>query len=187
MRVSTPPSSKPSSSRRTKDKASAPRDWKIHLSLRSRGLGIRSADLRKMLTQILRVVDSEVAPLTIHEIHVLVVSDAQMRTINFEFRDKDKPTDVLSFPQFDGRVLRGEKRLPVGSGTYLGDLVIATETTIRQAKYFGVTKRAELARLLVHGVLHLCGYDHEGVPANEAARMRRRERAILGQMGITRR
>jgi probable rRNA maturation factor len=108
----------------------------------------------------------------------MVINDARMREINFEFRRKDKPTDVLSFPQYTPHEIRGVTTPRNSAGTYLGDLVISSETTIRQAKHFGVTVRAELTRLIIHGILHLIGYDHEGVLPREAQAMRRRERAL---------
>ncbi len=108
----------------------------------------------------------------------MVINDARMREINFEYRKKDKPTDVLSFPQYTPLEIRGETLPEESAGTYLGDLVISSETTIRQAKRFKVTIKAELTRLIVHGILHLIGYDHEGVSAREAQAMRRRERSL---------
>jgi probable rRNA maturation factor len=89
-----------------------------------------------------------------------------MRRFNRDFRGKDKPTDVLSFSQ-----LEGESPVPSPS---LGDLVISVDTTKRQAKEYGVTYTQEFLRLMVHGILHLHGYDHEGVSKAEAQRMRRR-------------
>ena len=154
------------------------RAWRIHLSVESKALAIKPNVVLNAVEEILGLVDAEIAPGHINELHVLLVNDARMREINFAFRKKDKPTDVLSFPQFTPQEMRGKKRVSSASGSYLGDLVISTETTLRQAKQFGVTKQQELLRLLVHGVLHLCGYDHENVPASEAQRMRRRERAV---------
>ena len=91
--------------------------------------------------------------------------------MNREYRGKDKPTDVLSFSQIEGD-LGGEH------SESLGDLVISTDTALRQARERSHTLAAEVLRLLVHGLLHLYGYDHEGVPAKEAQRMRRKERAL---------
>ena len=159
-------------------RARAPRRWRIHLSLESKKLRVSEAYMRRLVAKVLRCVEEDVALAEVRELHVLLVNDARMREINFEFREKDKPTDVLSFPQFTPRQLRRGSRVSELTGPYLGDLVISTETTIRQAQQFEVSVREELLRLVVHGVLHLCGYDHEGVAASEAARMRRRERSI---------
>lgn len=113
----------------------------------------------------------------------MIINDARMREINFAFRKKDKPTDVLSFPLYTPRQIRGTTALKEAAGSYLGDLVISSETTLRQAARFKVSVQAELVRLIVHGILHLIGYDHEGVPAREAQAMRRRERAIRDRVG----
>ena len=161
-----------------KKKTAAHAPWILHLSLESKKLRIPARVIKKTTLEILSHVEREVALPHVRELSVVFVNDAKMRDINFEFRKKDKPTDVLSFPQYSPREISGKARPKDVGGTYLGDLVISTETTLRQAKEFGVTVKEELLRLIVHGVLHLCGYDHEKVPAKEAQRMRRRERAI---------
>lgn len=161
------------------------RTWKIHLTVESKKLGIPAAWVKKLLKDVLAHVESDIAIPDVCEIHLALTDDARIRVLNREYRKKDKATDVLSFPQFDPKEISGrsKKRVAV-PGPYLGDLVISTETTLKQAKEFGVTKRAELMRLVVHGVLHLCGYDHEKVPAAEAQRMRRRERYIRSKLSV---
>lgn len=167
----------------SKSKRRAPRAWKISLTVESKKLGIPRPWITKTLKEILNYVESDIAIPEVRELHVAFIDDARMRVINREHRKKDKPTDVLSFPQFSpGEISGRSRKKPLFAGSYLGDLVISTETTLKQAKTFGVTKRAELIRLLVHGILHLCGYDHEKVPAKEAQRMRRRERYIRGKL-----
>ena len=92
-----------------------------------------------------------------------------MRRLNRDWRGKDRPTDVLSFAQAEG---------PGGAPPgLLGDVVISLDTARRQAAERAAPLGAELDRLLIHGVLHLLGYDHERSPA-EARRMQRRERAL---------
>lgn len=105
------------------------------------------------------------------ELSVLLVSDRRMRTLNRRYRKKDRSTDVLAFPLREGRFSRFR-------GALLGDVVISVQAAKRQAKEFGHSLRAEIERLLVHGVLHLLGYDHER-NVRDAAVMARRERAIL--------
>lgn len=92
-----------------------------------------------------------------------------MRTLNKAQRNKDKPTDVLSFPMFQakhGRVRQAkwERALPE---PVLGSIVIAVGVAVRQAKEFEHSLLAEVSRLLVHGVCHLSGYDHELGPREE--------------------
>lgn len=109
---------------------------------------------------------------------VRVTSDDEMRRMNHEFLGIDEPTDVLSFPGED------EEGFPVEEDAkpYLGDIAIGIETASRQAEEHGHSLDAELAHLLVHGILHLCGYDHVTGPEDEA-RMRAREEHYLGDLG----
>jgi len=96
------------------------------------------------------------------ELSVVLTGDPQVRRLNREFRKKDKTTDVLSFPLLEGKKLNaGEKgRVP------LGDVVISVPQARRQAAEQGKKFSQELALLLVHGILHLLGYDH-GTKAQE--------------------
>jgi probable rRNA maturation factor len=93
----------------------------------------------------------EVLGLSKVELSIVLVSDAQIKRLNRLYRNKDKPTDVLSFPI-------GEK---VNGWLILGDIVISVDTAKRQAQELGYSLEEELKRLLVHGLVHLLGYDHE--------------------------
>lgn len=105
---------------------------------------------------------------------IVLVGDRRMRQLNKQYRKRDKSTDVLAFPLQGG---------PGPRTVLLGDVVISLPMAHRQARESNHSLDRELTVLLVHGVLHLCGYDHErGV--EEARRMRRRERAILRQVLI---
>lgn len=107
------------------------------------------------------------------ELSVALIGDALIRRLNREYRKLDRATDVLAFSM---------REAPTPSGcpatTMLGDVVISMPTAIRQAREAGRSIDAELAMLLIHGVLHLCGYDHER-SAREAVKMLRRERKVL--------
>lgn len=108
------------------------------------------------------------------ELSLELIGDKRMRRLNREYRKKDRPTDVLAFSIREAVMPHG-----VRPATHmLGDVVISLPTAVRQAKEAGRSIDDELTMLLVHGVLHLCGYDHERNP-REAARMARRERALL--------
>jgi len=102
------------------------------------------------------------------EVGVLLVNDAGMRRLNCLYRGIDRTTDVLSFP-----LLTNEKR-PFTSHLLLGDIVISLPQAGRQAAEYEATFYQELSRLLVHGLLHLLGYDHEK-NNYQAAKMRRLE------------
>lgn len=105
------------------------------------------------------------------EISVLLCDDAEIRTLNRQWRGFDKPTNVLSFPA------PGEHEdMP------LGDIAVAFETCEREARADGKTLDDHVTHLVVHGVLHLLGYDHE--TETEAEEMEDTERRILGTLGI---
>jgi rRNA maturation RNase YbeY len=102
------------------------------------------------------------------ELSVALISNREIAKLNRKYRNQPKPTDVLSFPA--GGVLDGRTRL-------LGDVVISVERAEEQAKAGGWTLDEEIDRLLIHGILHLLGYDHER-SKNEAQVMRALERNI---------
>ena len=105
------------------------------------------------------------------ELSVLITDDSGIRTLNRDYRGKDSATDVLSFP------LQNDNAVP--AQPMLGDVVISVDTAERQAVQYGVNLEQELARLLIHGILHLVGYDHENVPDEEVLRMQRREDQLM--------
>lgn len=122
------------------------------------------------------------------EVDVLLTDDDGIHEINRELRQVDRPTDVLSFPEFEltpGQ-LPGPEDADPGTGLIpLGDMVLSMERVSAQAKEYGHSKRRELSYLVTHSVLHLLGYDHldEG-PMK--AQMRAREEAIMALLGLER-
>jgi probable rRNA maturation factor len=107
-------------------------------------------------------------------------SMTQMRTLNREWRGKDKATNVLSYPQFDPKDLK--KALKNKSGIYLGDIALCLPYIHREAKELKKPVNHHLTHLVVHGVLHLLGYDH--VDPRQAHRMEKLEKAILHTLGL---
>src|SRR3972149_8524908 len=110
------------------------------------------------------------------ELSILIVNNRAMRTLNRRYREIDKPTDVLAFPAPSPH--RGEGR---GEGRllrFLGDIVISMEKVYAQAAERGHSPDTGVEILVIHGILHLLGYDHE-VSDTEARRMRRKEKLIL--------
>lgn len=122
------------------------------------------------------------------EVDVLLTDDNGIHEINREMRQVDRPTDVLSFPEFEltpGQ-LPGPEDADPGTGLIpLGDMVLSMERVAAQAREYGHSKRRELSYLVTHSVLHLLGYDHldEG-PMK--AQMRAREEVIMALLGLER-
>lgn len=102
-------------------------------------------------------------------ITVALADDRRVRALNARDRRKDKPTNVLSYPS--------------GERDFLGDVVLARQTVWREARSQGKTPTDHVAHLVVHGTLHLLGYDHETSEA-DAERMEALERRILAKLGI---
>lgn len=112
---------------------------------------------------------------------VLLTSDAEVHALNRQWRGKDRPTNVLSFPMLARAQLLA---LPAeGPPEMLGDIALAHETCAREAAEKGVPLTDHAAHLLVHGLLHLAGYDHETGPADAKA-MEKLEIKALALMGI---
>jgi probable rRNA maturation factor len=103
------------------------------------------------------------------EISVLLTGDEEVRTLNSKWRGKDKPTNVLSFPQ---------KR-----GLLLGDVILAAETVAREAALASKPLEDHMAHLIIHGFLHLLGFDHEAEA--DAEKMEQLERVALKRLGIS--
>jgi len=111
------------------------------------------------------------------EVHVLLADDATLKRLNKTFRGKDKSTDVLSFPAGPSTVFFGEPDAP----ELAGDLAISLETASRQASRFGHTPAEEVRILLLHGLLHLAGFDHE----TDSGEMAAREAELRQQLGLS--
>ena len=108
---------------------------------------------------------------------ILLTDDAAIRRLNAQWRDLDKPTNVLSFPPAASCAIDQE------GARSLGDIAIAYETTAREAQSEDKRFTDHLAHLAVHGFLHLMGYDHES--DGQAEQMERLERVILARLGIS--
>lgn len=107
------------------------------------------------------------------ELSILLTDDAHIHALNRDYRDKDAPTDVLSFGQDEGEAFPG--MVPI-----LGDLVVSLETAERQAQERGHPIAAEVRVLLVHGLLHLLGHDH--IDDRERCEMAAAEDALLAAL-----
>ena len=117
------------------------------------------------------------------EVSVSFMDDEQIRELNKQYRNKDIPTDVLSFPITEKN---GKYEInPDTSAAILGDIVISLERAAVQADIYGHSFSREVSFLVVHSMLHLLGYDHEN-GGLEALAMREKEEAILNALGMTR-
>lgn len=148
----------------------------ILLNYEYRQADVEPLPLRQLAEHTLRA--EEVPDTT--EVSITFVDDEEMAALNAEYRGKQGPTDVLSF-ECDG--LDDDFAWPEAEDEpfQLGDIVIAPDVAQRQAADFGTTFEGELTLLVVHGLLHLCGYDH--VEDDEAEQMKQRESAILRAWG----
>lgn len=116
------------------------------------------------------------------EISVTFVDNARIAELNAQYRNKNMPTDVLSFPMGENGVYDIDED---NGCKILGDIVISMERAMEQAELYGHSLQREVAYLTVHSMLHLLGYDHE-TSGLEAVRMREKEEAVLVQLGLPR-
>ncbi len=105
------------------------------------------------------------------ELSLLFVDDLQIQELNRRYLQRDKPTNVLAFPMRQGEFSTLHAQL-------LGDLVISVETAKRQSNRFGLDEMGMILLLMVHGVLHLIGYEHEGIK-KEARQMALKQKELF--------
>jgi probable rRNA maturation factor len=111
------------------------------------------------------------------ELGITLIDNAGQRQLNLRYRDKGVPTNVLAFPAWDPGT-----RVPCGAPLLLGDIVLAFETVEREAADQGKTFVDHFRHLVVHGILHLLGWDHQGEDA--AAKMEALETSILAKLAV---
>lgn len=114
-------------------------------------------------------------------VNVVLTNDENIRNINREHRQIDKPTDVLSFPMYEKEEL---ENLKLENEDILGDMVISIERVEEQAKEYGHSFERELAYMVVHSFYHLLGYDH--IKEEDKIKMRPKEENILQKLNINR-
>jgi probable rRNA maturation factor len=147
------------------------REWEVQVTVRPlrqellKRTGIPLIPrIQRSLKKILSDLDCSHLPTAVSELSILITDNVEIQTLNRDFRNKDRPTDVLSFS-----LLEGEESLP--GEISLGDIAISLEVCEEQAVRESVSCDEELFRLLVHGCLHLFGYDHENVTPEAAQEM----------------
>ena len=116
-----------------------------------------------------------------YELSVKLTDDAEVQALNAAYRNKDRPTNVLSFPMLQPGFQEGTDMADDGE-ILLGDIVLAYETCAREASDKGIGVEDHAVHLMVHGVLHLLGYDHvdDEIEAREMEEMEKRALALLG-------
>ncbi len=150
-------------------------------------------DIEELGRQIVEaVLDTEECPYEA-QVNFLLTDNEGIHEMNKQFREIDRPTDVLSFPNiefeneadFSGLEECSEAFFDPDSGELvMGDIVISQDKVFEQAQNYGHSVKREFAFLIAHSMLHLCGYDH--MTPEEAARMEEKQEQILNQLGITR-
>ena len=118
----------------------------------------------------------------IAEVSVSFVNNAQIRQLNREYRHKDMPTDVLSFPLGENGVYDINRET---GAQQLGDIVISMEKAVEQAERYGHSLQREMGFLTVHSMHHLLGYDHEA-GGIQAVHMREKEETVMARLGLQR-
>jgi probable rRNA maturation factor len=142
----------------------------IQLENRQKNQKIEEASLKKVAQKILNDLECPDG-----ELSVVIVDDGQIREINRDYLQRDWPTNVISFAMREGEGGEFHPEL-------LGDVVISADTAARDAAEAGLPFESELYFLLLHGVLHLFGYDHERGSEEDARRMEEKERTLFASI-----
>ncbi|MBX3565964.1 MAG: rRNA maturation RNase YbeY [Sphingomonas sp.] len=146
------------------------RDWE--------GLAIRAAEAAVRQTPYVEWIDHD----AIIEIAVRLTGDAEVQILNRQYRGKDKPTNVLSFPMVQPDLLETVTQNSDDGEVILGDIILAHGVCVAEAAERQIGVEDHATHLIVHGVLHLLGYDHQGDAEAEA--MEEMERAALASLGL---
>ena len=137
--------------------------WIALVILQKRVVGLTQLALDRFVTRARRAAGVRA------EVNVLVTSNDELQELNRRFRGKDQPTDVLSFPALSGLKPR-----------YAGDIAISAEVAAQNARVLGHSAAEEIKVLILHGILHLRGYDHE----RDAGKMARREEKLRRELRL---
>lgn len=152
-------------------------DLVLDMSLEIEGFDdlVNEEEIREYVEKVLEKEYDSKAPVYVS---LLFTGNDEIQVINREYRDKDQPTDVISFAYHE------TEDFDIGPYDTLGDIVISLERVVEQAKEYNHSPKRELFYVLTHGVLHLLGYDH--IEEEERKEMRAKEEEILGSFGYTR-
>lgn len=152
-------------------------DLVLEMSLEIEGFDdlVNEEEIREYVQKVLEKEYENEAPVYMS---LLFTGNDEIQVINREYRDKDQPTDVISFAYHE------TEDFDIGPYDTLGDIVISLERVVEQAKEYNHSDKRELFYVLTHGILHLLGYDH--IEEEDKKEMRAKEEEILGSFGYTR-
>lgn len=152
-------------------------DLVLEMSLEIEGFDdlVNEEEIREYVQKVLEKEYESEAPIYMS---LLFTGNGEIQVINREYRDKDQPTDVISFAYHE------TEDFDIGPYDTLGDIVISLERVVEQAKEYNHSDKRELFYVLTHGILHLLGYDH--IEEEDKKEMRAKEEEILGSFGYTR-
>lgn len=152
-------------------------DLVLEMSLEIEGFDdlVNEDEIREYVQKVLEKEYETEAPVYMS---LLFTGNDEIQVINREYRDKDQPTDVISFAYHE------TEDFDIGPYDTLGDIVISLERVVEQAKEYNHSDKRELFYVLTHGILHLLGYDH--IEEEDKKEMRAKEEEILGSFGYTR-
>jgi probable rRNA maturation factor len=141
-----------------------------------RKVRLETKQFKDFCTRLLNIVEEALG----QDFSVAFVSDHRMKELNKFFRGRDSTTDVLSFPH-EADVFPSQAPASTDAAHGLGDIVISTEQAKRQAEEYNLTLENEIKQLILHGLLHLCGQDHE----TDNGEMNKRELELRAKLGIS--
>ena len=121
-----------------------------------------------------------IAPARLSEMTLLLTTDKAVQTLNHDYRGMNKPTNVLSFPHFERKDLT--KIAKLGLPLYVGDIAVAYQYVVKEAKAEQKELLDHVTHLVIHGILHLFGYDHD--TSARAVRMEKMERELMASLGL---
>lgn len=152
-------------------------DLVLEMSLEIEGFDdlVNEEEIREYVQKVLEKEYESEAPVYMS---LLFTGNDEIQVINREYRNKDQPTDVISFAYHE------TEDFDIGPYDTLGDIVISLERVVEQAKEYNHSDKRELFYVLTHGILHLLGYDH--IEEEDKKEMRAKEEEILGSFGYTR-
>jgi probable rRNA maturation factor len=145
---------------------------KIQIGNRQKLIEIDKRSIRAFVARLLRLLDCRDK-----EVSLTFVDDAAIRVINRQYLSKDRPTNVISFSLQEGEF--GDINPDI-----LGDVIISVETALRDAKSGNLTFDDEIRFLLIHGILHLMGYNHENTTLQMTKKMRQKEKELFERLTI---